>query len=315
MSELTIPSIEKEDISPPKIEAGGTAIVLQRHEKYDRDRSSERSGSVFEDAAEAAKERALAFFKELLSNEDPNSPTYVFFGSSDTQYNNKGRRSLETAELAQQACIEVMESLGINPAERILNLNTNHSLKKFDSNQQGQDLNIRPIIKLREPNIFGDHDNHRLGGIDKEAAAKSGDRRYFDYMIQKHGSEGDEAWTPEVWAIHEKDGEEEKRRELGAEGVYDILDRTKRALAGLARYSEAFHDKNPEAKLLLWVTSHYDTISPLVKDAQGISLKGDEYLKVDYGGGVVINLPKGGETVLEARSQKVPLAIGRVAVG
>ncbi len=62
MSELNIQKIEKEDIKPPVIEPGGTAIVLHRHERYQRDRDAENAGSLFAEDAEAAKRRYEDFF-------------------------------------------------------------------------------------------------------------------------------------------------------------------------------------------------------------------------------------------------------------
>ena len=73
-----------------------------------------------------------------------------------------------------------------------------------------------------------------------------------------------------------------------------------------------FHKANPGKRLVIWATSHYDTISPLVKEATDTDFS--EYLGVDYGGGVVIEVPPTGETALDIRGQKVALPLGKVGV-
>ncbi len=45
MSELLIPKIEKKIIKIPNPATSESAIVLQRHERYERDRESENAGS------------------------------------------------------------------------------------------------------------------------------------------------------------------------------------------------------------------------------------------------------------------------------
>ena len=80
----------------------------------------------------------------------------------------------------------------------------------------------------------------------------------------------------------------------------------------MERYAKAFHASNPDKKLLIWASSHYDTISPLVKDVTGTDF--GAYLPVDYGGGVLIELGNGeSEPQLEAQNQTVPLHLGRLA--
>jgi len=289
MSELQIPKIEKQDIAAPIIESGGTAIVLQRHEKYNRDRTAEDAGSINIDAAELARERDLEFFRDVVSQEVDGSEVMVLFVSSDTQYADRGRRSLETAQLAQDAASELFISLGIDPNERIINFNPDFSTSKNSPTDQ----DIRPMKGLREPQIF-----------DTPA--------YIDHLKAKYGSEdGPGAGLSQAaWAAHESDTESKVREELGAEGVHDIVDRTKQSIRILERYSKAFHAANPNKRLVIWADSHYDTISPLVKDATNTSF--DEYVPVDYGAGVVMNIAPGSREVkLEAQSEKVVLDLGR----
>lgn len=291
MSEKQITKIEKADIKVPTIETGGSAIVFQRHEKYNRDRNADNAGSLIPEHAEAARLKDEAFFKDLLSQDTNNSETMVLFVSSDTQYAGKGHRSMETAQIAQDAAANVMLDMGIDPSERILNLNPDFATDSFDTTGQS----IRPDKKIREPQIF-DHPE------------------YVDHLRTKYGKEdgAGSGISPAAWGAHEMDAEKDVREEIGAESVHEMLDRTKKSLAIMERYARIFHANNPDKKLVIWAASHYDTISPLVKEATGTGF--EEYVPVDYGAGVVIELDKNAEPVLNAQNQKVTLNLGGRAI-
>jgi hypothetical protein len=293
MSEFPIQKIEKEDIRAPHLEAGESAIVFQRHEKYDRTWDADSAGSIFVEHAEPAYKRDVEFFKELLKQDGPGSgETMVLFISSDTQYAGKGYRSMETAQLAQDAATEVMTSMGINPKERIININPRFNTKGFEATGQS----IRPDKKIREPQIFDTPE-------------------YLDHLRATYGGDSGPGagLIPEAWAAHEMDAEKEVREKLGAEGVHDMVDRTKRSIEVVDRYAKVFHKLNPEKKLVVWMASHYDTLSPLVKEAEGMGF--DEYLPVDYGAGVIIELGHGEATTIKSQEAQVALNLGKVAAG
>ena len=284
MSELLIPKIEKSDIKVPHLEPGTSAIVFQRHGKYDRDNMSETAGSLLADDAQATFERDITFFEDLLACDSDGNETMILFTSSDTQYADKGYRSMETAQLAEDAAIEVMNRLGIDPSERIINLNADFKTDTFEATGQS----IRPDRKIREPQIFDNMD-------------------YVNFLKEKYGG-----LNPQAWGAHEMDAEKEKRKEFGAESVFDMLDRTKQSIAIMERYARVFHVNNPNKKLVIWTASHYDTISPLVKDATDTSF--EEYIPVDYGAGVVIELSKDSVPILNAQGQKAKLKLGSNAL-
>jgi hypothetical protein len=296
MSELLIPKIEKNDIKVPHLEAGSSAIVFQRHERYQRDNDAENAGSIVE--TDETKARDEAFFKDLLAQDVDGAETMVLFVSSDTQYADKGYRSMETAQLAQDAAIKAMEELDIKPSERIINLSPDFNMHGFEATGQS----IRPDKKIREPQIFDD-------------------LTYVRHLQEKYNDDGGPSseaigahviLSPAAWGAHEMDAEKEKREELGAEGVHDMVDRTKRSMAILERYAKSFHANHPGKKLVIWSASHYDTISPLVKDATDTGF--DHYVPVDYGGGVVIELKPDSEPTLEAQGHKVKLDLGSQAL-
>lgn len=290
--------IEKEDIIIPELDAGETSIVFQRHGKYDRNRDSETAGSVTPESAE----ELFAYEKNLFDDVFQQENVYVLFTSSDTQFAGKGFRSLETAEVAQKAAVESLQAAGLDPGERIINFNPNFSTARHDETDQ----DIRPLAGIREPQIFNPRD------VD-----------YITHLQEKHGYGDEEAKTGisgKAWAFHEFDGEKEVRETTGAEGEEELINRTKKTLAILERYARVWHANNPDKRLVIWAASHYDTISPIVKEVNGVARDKDGELAdvlqaVDYGGGVVINVPASAEnyTSLARRASKRVLKLGQEA--
>ena len=298
MSEQKIPKIELDDIVNPKLEAGGSAIVFQRHGVYNRDSSAVDAGSVSPESMATMSDHDKKFFHEILKQDD----VYVLFVSSDTQYAGKGHRSLETAQVAQDAAIEEMLEAGLDPTERILNLNDSYSTARHDETDQ----DIRPMVGIREPQIFNPYDHS-----------------YLNHLQSAYGYANDEArsgLSPQAWAMHEMDAEKAFRETTGAEGQEDLIARTKRSLALLERYARIWHTENRGKRLVIWAASHYDTINPIVKEANGVlrnddGTLSDAYQPVDYGGGVILNLPpeNQGEVTLERRSGRLNIDLGVVA--
>lgn len=299
MTEVQTQKVEKEDIIIPKLDAGETSIVLQRHGKYSRDRTSETAGSITSESADDMYAYDKETFDKLFKQED----TYVLFVSSDTQYANKGFRSLETAEVAQSAAKDSLEEAGLDSSERIINLNPRFSTARHDETNQ----DIRPLAGIREPQIFNPRDAD-----------------YIRHLQEKHGYGDKEAKTgisPKGWAFHEFDGEREVRETTDAESEEELIGRTKKTLAILERYARVWHADNPNRRLVIWAVSHYDTISPLVKEADGVLREddgqlADVYQGVDYGGGVVINIPASPEddVTLARRASERVLKLGKEAV-
>ncbi len=278
-------AIEKEDIKVPNLSKGESAIVFQRHGKYERDKASPSSGSITEDAVEDLSADGKAFFDELLSSEQSPGDVMVFFVSSDTKYG-KGYRSMETAQIAEDTAIEAFRAAGLDPSKQIINLSPDFKTNAFDKTGQA----VRPDAKIHEPEFL---DN----------------RGYVQFLKDKY-SDG-EILTPKAWAMHEMDTDKEVREEHGAEGVHDIVERTKKSLAILERYARIFHANNPGKKLIIWAASHYDTLSPLVKDATGTDF--GDYLPVDYGAGITIELKNGQTPTFEVAGERVALSLASAA--
>jgi len=291
--------VELEDIVTPELHVGETSIVFQRHGVYNRDINAVDAGSISPESAEQMKKHEREFFDKLLQQED----VYVFFVSSDTQYGGKGHRSLETAQVAQDAAVEAMLDADIDPQERIINLNPSFATSRHEETDQ----DIRPLAGIREPQIFNPDD-----------------AAYLKHLQENHGYADEEAkagLSPKAWAMHEMDAEPEARLKTGAEGQEDLIARTENSLAVLERYARVWHASNPGKRLVIWAASHYDTINPLVKKVDG-TLRNDDgslsdaYQQVDYGGGVVINLPADPESqkTLERRDGNLkPVEFGKAA--
>lgn len=290
MTEKKIHKIEQEDIIIPDIMSGETALVFQRHGKYNRDCNSPDAGSLFSDDADRIQDEDTAWFSKVLSQSGAPDDTYVLFTSSDTQYAAKGYRSLETGQLAQNAAAQVMKELGIDPNRHIINCNKDFAISRSYETDQA----IRPMPGVREPEIFNPADKDYI----QHLQAIYG---YSDEVAKK-------GLSPAGWAAHEMDSEMLVRQTAGAEGQQDLIDRTKKSLYILQRYARVWHVNNPGKRLVIWLTSHYDTVNPLVKEVEG-QLKNDDgsfsdtYQPVDYGGGIVLKFPKAdtGDVLLETR--------------
>lgn len=199
---------------------------------------------------------------------------------------------METTILALQAAKAALQNHGIEPTDRIINLSTAFKTKQFPEAEES----IRPLSRLREPQLW-----------EPEAAD------YLAHLLGKYGDAESGVLSTEAWAAHEADAEQQARETAGAEGIHDIIDRTKRTLGFIARYAKIFHANNPHTHLVVWAGTHYDTISPLVKDATDTPL--DQYIPVANGGGVVIDLPNDGEARLHAQQRTVRLNLGKRAIG
>jgi hypothetical protein len=280
-AEVYLSQIEKHQA--PHLEAGESAVVLQRHEAYETNMELPQAGSIRSESIVAAYERNIAFFRELLSHDAKDSETMLLFVASDTQYAEQGYRSIETAMLAEETATLALVEAGLNPSERIINLNPTFAAPRFN------EMPVQPDEQLREPQIFQNP-------------------QYLAYLREKYGDIGP-GLTKEAWAAHESDAEREKREDFGAESVFDIVARTKTSLQNIEAYAKEFHKNNPGKKLVVWAATHYDTISPLVKSSAGINF--GEYVAVDYGGGIVIELKKDSELTFNLEDKRLAIKFGR----
>lgn len=245
-----------EEMKP--IEKGETRIILQRHEKFDRDRESVVAGHLTEEGVDDGHVDSARRVENLIEQtpESERDELYFLVLSSDSVFI-KGARSLETAEIVTEELSKSLEKYNVNP-DNILN-----NSHKYSGSKKGEP---RITPNLREPGIFEEP-------LD-----------FLKFMKDKYPDMKD------FWVAYETDVEKDKRKELGAEGPEEMADRINKFMGVLNRYSSAFHKSNPNSRLVIWNTSHYDTISPWFKKYVMHESATGKYLPVEYGAGVSISI-------------------------
>lgn len=256
--------ITRQDIRPVRLAPGETQIVLQRHGEYVRDQHHDRAGSLTEAAQASEAIAARAYFEDLLSRIDPEErgTVDVLVVASDTRYYSKGQRSYETASIAQDTARQVFAEHGLSPSQ----------ILPAPGEDRGPD---KPwtMSTLREPHFL----THSPA--------------FAEFLRQKYGDEKAAAF----WKAFEEDLHQTERLQHGAEGPEDIAARTALSVRQLSAYAHAYHQANPGRRLIIWATTHYDTISPLIRrDVLGLSDWKNHYLGVDYGGGIAITIDSTG---------------------
>ncbi len=282
--------IEKSDIVAQPLLANETEIVAQRHGDYVRDRNDSRVGSLTSEAEKEVRETAESYFRNLVEQTpvEERHTLDVLFVTSDTQYFEGGRRSAETASIAQEAATKIFQEYGI-PLENIHN--TRGDLKRVDENSEA-----RPMASLREPQFL---DNN------PEFANK-----LLQKYSQTEGPDGEKKLDVNFWIAFETDAEAELRQQHGAEGPDDIAQRTAHSIDVLGRYAQIYHKRNPGRRLVVWAATHYDTISPYVRrDILKQDNYKDESLGVALGGGITIHIDASGKasTAIGDKEYDVPL--------
>lgn len=191
--------------------------------------------------------------KSFFNNLNDSFNTYFLFVASNTQ-NNKGyKRCVESLKIPMKIATEYF---------RTLNLYSIHVL----NNKKEYYHTIKESGLLSEPQIFTD---------------KTG---YLEYLKEKHGG-----INPDFWIDFEEDQSQEIRKNLNAEGPDEIVDRSIYFIKTLQRYSKYFHNTHPNSKLFIWVGTHYDLISPLVKQ-KVLNWNKTDVVYVDYLGGISLIL-------------------------
>ncbi len=139
-------------------------------------------------------------------------------------------------------------------------------LKSVILNNQ-EDGKPRPTPSLREPNMFTEAPD------------------FVKFMEEKY--------PKDFWKFYEEDIEKEIRESVGAEGPIELGDRLAKYERALERYSRFYHKSYPGRRLVIWAATHYDTISPYVKNHV---MKKSGIQPVDYGGGISINIDSEGRS-------------------
>lgn len=268
--------LERAHLVPGRLDPGGTELVLQRHGEYRRDREAPDAGSLTPEAIRLETEAAAAYVAQLLAGISPSERQrlHFLFVASDTAYAGGGQRSLETVTIAQRVT-EVLLAEHDVQSGNILNLS--HDLMNRGA--------PRPMRQLREPRMFADSPD------------------FVAYLREQYGDMG-----KDFWIVFEEDAEREARLDFGAEGPDEIADRMHQAVRVFSRYARLFHQARPESRLVIWASTHYDTISPFVK-RDILHLEKRAAVLVGHGGGLTIDIAPDGVTTAAVAGQQYSIEL------
>ena len=217
------------------------------------------------------------------STPEEQANTYVLFVTSDTQFHGGGRRSHETATIAQKVAEKVFKDRGL-PAENILNLS--HHFRGLESG----DRLPKVMSKLREPRF-----------IDKSP----------EFLAHLMETQGEGEMGLKFWIGFEEDLERETRIAMKAEGPDDIADRMAAAVRVFNRYGSSFLSTHPKGRLVVWASTHTDGLSPLVrKHVLHKEITESPVIVADYGGGLVIDIdPKSHTATTTIAGEQYPFPL------
>lgn len=258
--------VNRESIRP-LLGSEDTQIIFQRHCNYDR-----VQGGLIEESIETQKDVIRSFIehiKESLSLEELKD-TYFLFAASNTESSNGFKRCVETTDIAMHMIEEFLRQNGIS-SSNIININES-------ANYNG----VHQDRHLTEPKMFTDNTG------------------YLDFLKEKH-----DGITRDFWIDFEEDLSKDIREQLNAEGPDEIVKRSERYIQVLQRYSSLFHEKKPNSRLIIWSGTHYDVISPLVKQ-RILNYEKSDIVGVDYCGGISLLLKPDGSITANVNGVNCP---------
>lgn len=239
------------DVEVPALVVGETAIVVQRHAKWVRSKDDPRHGHLVDGAAETVALQTRNRLGKMLAELTTEERQQLAIGviASDTSAGT-GQRCVETADAVLAEVTNFFNKAEGGHIE-ILSFGTSETTRKTRG--------------LREPDMFLKHPE-------------------FVELLKNKAGEG-----KNFWIGYETDKYRDERVAAGAEGPWNLADRLKWQMSVLKRYSSAWHKEHPNRVLILWVITHYDLISPMLKrDKFSMDEKG--LVLVDEGAGFVIHI-------------------------
>ncbi len=257
--QLQYPEVTAADIRRDPPEVGGSKIILQRHERYQREeRPGGALGSLTPESAKRAYNQTCQIVEEMLAplSEDERKELFFLVVGSSTKFKNQGMRSMETAAEVLKALKDQLQERTLS-TEQIIN---NRSVQK----------SVAPITKMQAPRFLDDSE------------------AYLAFLREKYGDE-----TQAFWKAFEEDTHNEERQSMEAEGPDEMDARFAAYVKTLANYAEHFHNDNPGKRLVVWAVSHYDTVSPYIK-RHITKTDPHQYLPIDYGAGVSVEIDSKG---------------------
>lgn len=244
-----------------------TQIILQRHCNYNK----EYGGLVEE--SKNNQEIIVESFLTLLKNIDNVENTYFLFTASPAMIaSNDFQRCIATTDIALAKVTEYFNKIGF--VNNVINVN---------SNLNYQDK-VKKTSNLSEPKMFTD------------------DTGYLEFLKNLSGG-----LNQDFWINFEEDIYKEERENMQAEGPDEIVARAERYIEILQRYASYFHLQHPNSRLIIWCGTHYDLISPFVKQ-DIFNLPKDSYLPVDNCGGISLIIDEKNNIYADVNSESFLVA-------
>lgn len=253
------------DAIKPCVGVDETQIILQRHCNYDK-----TNGTLLDDS-KLFQERLVLQFLRGLEHEDLRQLYFLFVASNTINPNSVRKRCVETTNIAMRMIQSFLESRGISKSH-IINLD--------ESLNYG--MQVKETKRFSEPSMFTDQTG------------------YLEFLKEKNNG-----MNVQFWIDFEEDRYKEEREKLNGEGPDEIVARGLRYINVIQRFSEYFHSKKPNSKLVVWCGTHYDLISPLAKQTIFDYDKGD-VINVDYCGGISFQIDASNHITVNVNGQDYP---------
>ena len=243
-----------------------TQIILQRHCNYDKS-----NGNLLDSSVKDQEKIVLEFLKSL-EGENLENMYFLFVCSNTVNANSENKRCVDSTNIAMHLIQSFLEYKGISK-NHVINLDE-------DLNY---DMQVKQTDKFAEPSMFTD---------------KKG---YIEFLKEKNNG-----MNQQFWIDFEEDRYKLERENLNAEGPDEIVERGVHYINVIQRFSNYFHIKKPNSKLIVWCGTHYDLISPLAKQTI-FGYEKSDIINVDYCGGISFEIDKTNNLIANVNGHYYPV--------
>ncbi len=243
-----------------------TQIILQRHCNYDK-----ITGVLLESSALQQQDIVLKFLNDL-EGQDLDHIYFLFVASNTVNANSENKRCLDTTNIAMHLVQSFFKSKG---------LSTDHIINMDQTLNYG--MQVKQTNHFAEPSMFTD---------------KKG---YFEFLREKN-----QGINSQFWIDFEEDIYKVEREKLNAEGPDEIVSRGVHYINVLQEFSNYFHIKKPNSKLIVWCGTHYDFISPFAKQTI-FGYEKNDVVSVDYCGGISLGIDNSNHIITNVNNQFYPI--------
>jgi len=243
-----------------------TQIILQRHCNYDKSNGNLLTSSI------KNQEKIVLEFLSNIEDKNLENVYFLFISSNTVNANSESKRCVDTTNIVMHLVQSFLESKGISK---------NHAINLDED--LNYDMQVKQTDKFAEPSMFTD---------------KKG---YIEFLKEKNNG-----MNQQFWIDFEEDRYKLEREELNAEGPDEIVARGVHYINVINRFSNCFHMKKPNSKLIVWCGTHYDLISPLAKQTI-FGYEKSDIINVDYCGGISFGIDKTNNLTANVNGQYYPV--------